>query len=152
MYNTEQSYIFVEAVPSSNGNVSHVPVTREYDETSELPVTREITDVVKDKDSSLWDSETNKHERYDGHRSENQPVGLALSHSPDSWDSAASNSFEPQLESTTGQSPWISYIEGPDASTLHVELDLAEGSSTLQEETDPKDTEDSTLVFPSRHT
>lgn len=87
-------------------------------------------------------------DRYEGSgadpAAENQPVELTRTHKPPSWDPESPS--ESSLEWTTGPATWRTFLERPDESTFtHVEL--AEGSSPLQDEVVPKDTKDSTILF-----
>ncbi|XP_036438583.1 putative transmembrane protein INAFM2 [Colossoma macropomum] len=119
--------------PSITVEPSRAP---EEDRVSELPGRQGVTDFVQDRYDSSGDDSA----------AENQPVELTRTHRPPSWDPASSS--ESSSEWTTGPTPWRAFLERPDASLFTpVELDLAEGSSPLQDEMVPKDAEDSTFTF-----
>ncbi|XP_072553544.1 uncharacterized protein [Salminus brasiliensis] len=122
LYTTEQSH----AGPS----------TVEGDGVIDLPGTQEVKDFVQDRyEGSGADS-----------AAENQPVELTRTHKPPGWEPESPS--ESSLEWTTGPATWRTFLERPDDSTFtHVELELAEGSSPLQDEVAPKEAEDSTFVF-----
>ncbi|KAI4898012.1 hypothetical protein NFI96_002254 [Prochilodus magdalenae] len=95
-----------------------------------------VTDLVQNSHDGSGDDSA----------AENQPVELTRTHSPPSWDPASTS--DSSSDWTTGPTPWRSFLERPDAAPFtHVELDLAEGSSALQDEMVPKDAEESTFTF-----
>ncbi|XP_017547977.1 uncharacterized protein zgc:153157 [Pygocentrus nattereri] len=119
--------------PSITVEPSLVP---DEDKVSESPERQGVTDFVQGRYDSSGDNSA----------AENQPVELTRTHRPPSWDPASSS--ESSSEWTTGPTPWRAFLEMPDASPFtRVELDLAEGSSPLQDEMVPKDAEDSTFTF-----
>ncbi|XP_007258281.3 uncharacterized protein zgc:153157 [Astyanax mexicanus] len=144
------------ALRQANIDPTEQYITEQYTtEASPSSAPEEEDAGVIDLPATQGDTDFVPQDRYDGSgadpAAENQPVELTRTHKPPSWDPESPS--ESSLQWSTGPATWRTFLERPDESTFtHVELELAEGSSPLQDEVVPKETKGSSVLFTPGHT